>query len=411
LNTERTLLEGFVYYATALWRYRWLIVGITGVAALGVLAFCIASVMLPPERSPLPNKYTASAVILAHSETENDLTSSIRAALGIVGAPADTGAGFDNGAFLVMVLRSRIFLDEMADEFGIVKRYHIKDHEKSRSRGLLLSKLRFVNDRTTGAIWVTCTDTDPVFARDLANREVSFLSEWYSQNMGSANSKQKQLLEEKIAEVKAGIDTLESRLADLRSKYGALNAQDLGTSQASTLAALRSQLILKDIDIRNYTNSGSATSPKLRQLKEERQNILDLINRLQQGMPDIADPGTSQKSLPDVQTEFTNLSTELDIQWKIYNTLSHQYEALKLTSDSQPPFQILELAEVPDSKSGPQRVRIIAEVAFIAFAVSVALALFLNAISGLRDRERQKKLPTAERELLTRKTTIRTGER
>lgn len=381
MNQERTLLEGLVYYLSILWKYRWLIIAITVAAGIGVIAYCAASILLPPEKSPLPNQYTASAIILVQKGAENDLSSSIRSALGIMSSPADPSTGFDNSAFLLMVLQSRTVLDKMVEEFGIVKKYGITDHIKSQSRKILLANLHFENNRAAAAITISYKDVDPVFARNLTNRMVSLLSEWYSQNMGSSKLRQKQLLGDKIGEVKADVDRLEGRQNELQKKYGVLTAQDLGASQASALAALRSQLILKEIDIKNYASIATAEDPKLKQLQGERQNIFDLINRMQQGMPEIQGSKAGPESLPDVQTEFNNLTVELDVQRKIYNTLSHQFEVLKLTSDSEPPFQVMELAEVPDAKSGPQRIRIIAEVIIIALVASAAMSFLLNGLS------------------------------
>jgi uncharacterized protein involved in exopolysaccharide biosynthesis len=121
-------------------------------------------------------------------------------------------------------------------------------------------------------------------------------------------------------------------------------------------------------------------------LREERQNILDLISQTQQGITDVQGGGTSQKSLPDLQIEFNNLTVELDVQRRIYNTLSHQYEVLKLTSEPQSAFQIMELAEVPDSKSGPSRTKIVALVTLGAFIASVVLAFLLHNLAKIRER-------------------------
>jgi tyrosine-protein kinase Etk/Wzc len=214
---------------------------------------------------------------------------------------------------------------------------------------------------------------------------VALLNEWFAQNMGSSNIRQKQLLEEKVKEVKGDLDKLEGRLKDLQKKYGVLGAQDLGTSQASALAALRSQLILKEIDIKNYSTVSAIEDPKLQQMREERQNILDLISQTQQGITDVQGGTGAQKSLPDLQIEFNNLTIELDVQRKIYNTLTHQYEVLKLTSEAESPFQIMELAEVPDSKSGPSRTKLIAVVTLAAFLVSVVLAFLLHSLSRIRE--------------------------
>lgn len=384
MNTEGSLLESLFRYLGILLKYRRLVFMMTAVGALGVGAFCAASILLPPKRSPLPNEYTASAIILVHQGVENDLSTSIRTALGIGGGPTDAGPGFDRSAFLLMVLQSRTLLDTISDEFGIAQRYGITDRIKSQSRTMLLKRLRFENTRATGAITISYRDVDPVFARDLANRMVAILSEWYSQNVGSSNQRQKMLLDEKIGEVQMDITRLEGRLNELQNRYGVLTAQDLWTSQASTLVALRSQLILKEIDIRNYASVSSADDPKRRQLEAERKNILDLISRLQEGSTETLDSSTSAKTLPDVQAEFNNLTVELEVQRKIYNTLSHQSEVMKLTSDSDPPFRVMELAEVPDAKSGPRRMLIIVEVIVGAFGASIALALFLNGISRVR---------------------------
>jgi uncharacterized protein involved in exopolysaccharide biosynthesis len=108
------------------------------------------------------------------------------------------------------------------------------------------------------------------------------------------------------------------------------------------------------------------------------------------------DSSSSQKGSPDVQAEFNSLSAELDVQRKIYNTLSHQYEVVKLTSDSQPPFQVMELAEVPDVKSGPQRTTIIAEVIALAFIASIALSFLLNGVSQIRKGHKESAPPTED---------------
>lgn len=383
---ERTLLEGLLYYVAVLLKYRWLIIVTTGAAALAAIAFSVVSILLPPDKSPLPNKYSASATVLVQKGMGDNLSASIISALGIETQATDTAVGFDTGALVLLVLKSRTFLDKVVEEFGIVQRYNITDQIKTKSRELLLAQSSFSYSRNTATVEISFEDIDPVFARDVTNRMVALLNAWFAQNIGSSNLKQKQLLEEKVREVKADIDKLEGRLKELQKRYGVLGAQDLGTSQASALASLRSQLILKEIEIKNYSTVSAIEDPKLQQLREERQNILDLIAQTQQGLTDVQGGGSGQKSLPDLQIEFNNLTVELDVQRKIYNTLSHQYEVLKLTSEPDSAFQVMELAEIPDSKSGPMRSTIVAAVTLIAFGASVVAALVLHSLAQIRKR-------------------------
>jgi uncharacterized protein involved in exopolysaccharide biosynthesis len=85
---------------------------------------------------------------------------------------------------------------------------------------------------------------------------------------------------------------------------------------------------------------------------------------------------------------------ELAAQQQVYSQLKVQYELLKINMASEKPvFQVLELAEVPDQKSGPSRGMICIIVTFAAGFISVFLAFVLNAISNIRkDPEAMAKL-------------------
>jgi uncharacterized protein involved in exopolysaccharide biosynthesis len=59
---------------------------------------------------------------------------------------------------------------------------------------------------------------------------------------------------------------------------------------------------------------------------------------------------------PAVSLESSRIQLELNAQKQIYTELKVQYELLKIKMASEnPALQILELAEVPDQKSGPSR--------------------------------------------------------
>jgi len=388
-QTEKTLLETIVYFISILWHYRLLIVLTTAVVTVAVLAYCVVSISLPPEKSPMPNVYTAEATILVQSDSQSDVNSSIMNALGVYQGSAASAK--NNGDLIIEVLNSRMMLDALIDEFDIIKKLGLTEYAKGISRGFMKNKIRYTYVRNTGVMKIASDDTDPVLARNIVNKTVSLLESWFSQNRGLAKQKQRQSLEDKITEVKTSIDTLQNRIKSIQKRYGVLSVEELGQTQAASLAELRSQLILKDVEIKNYTSFSKIDDPRLEQLKAERQNLLDLITQNQQKLPeaDMASGGQlkSLKSLPDVAQEFSQLSLELDIQQRIYNTLSPQYEAMKLTPESDPIFQVLELADVPDIKSGPSRPKIILIAFAASFFGSIALSLVINAMRKLNFKE------------------------
>lgn len=382
-GAERSLLDGLLYYLAVSIKYRRFIATVTAAVAACAAAFCALSLLLPPERSPLPNVYAAQANILIQPNGQADLAQSILGGLGYEQG-AGFSSGFDNGDLVLEVLNSRKIIDRVIEEFDMVARYRLTGNVKGKSRKIFLGKSAFDYSRNTGSLKISYEDIDPVFSQRVVNRLVALLDEWFNLNRGLAKEKQKTLLEEKLTEVKGDIASIQDRLKALQRKYGVLNVQDLGSSQSASLASLRTQLILKEIEIKNYSSFSKVNDPQLAQLTDERQTLLDLIDQTQSGMAEASHAASGKISLPDVAQEFSQLTLELEVQQRIFNTLSPQYEAAKLTPEASPVFQVLELAEVPDTKARPKRVSIVATAALLGLALSVAASLAHNAILRIR---------------------------
>ncbi len=115
---ERTLLEGVINLITTLFTYKWLIVATTLIAAAVAVFFSLISLLLPPEKSPLPNTYRAYSVILLQQEEAASLESTL-ASLGLMPSEAarGSGTGFDYSSLAMKVMHSREFLDTLSRGF------------------------------------------------------------------------------------------------------------------------------------------------------------------------------------------------------------------------------------------------------------------------------------------------------
>ena len=380
-HSERSLLEGVLHYAAILFRYKRLIIRVTlGCVTLAV-AFALISRYLPPDKSPLPNTYAAQASILIQQDGRNDLASSLLEGLGF-DQSASASSNFRNGDLVLEVLTSRMLLDRIISEFELIKRYHITGNVRGKSRQIVLAKSVFDYARNTGLLKISYVDVDPTLSRNVVNRMVTLLEEWFSTNSGLAIQQQRRALEQKITEVRSEIQTLQDQLKSLQEKYGVLNVEELGSSQATLLATLRAQLILREIDIKNYSSFSRIDDPRLEQLKNERQNLLDLIHQNEQTVSRTGGAQGEKKSLAAVAQDFSQLRLQIDIQQRIYNTLAPQYEAAKLAPSSI--FQVLERAEIPDTKSGPERSRIVLFAFVLSLVGSVVLAFILNGVKQIR---------------------------
>ena len=173
-----------------------------------------------------------------------------------------------------------------------------------------------------------------------------------------------------------------------------VSIEELATEQITMLAELRSQLILKEVEINTYSDLSRIQDPVIKRLKSERDNLLKLIREVESGFSTYEDIMPAQKDLPKLALEFAHLKRDLLVQEKIYEILTPQYELAKLSIEgAEPLFQILELADVPDRKSGPSRSIICIVTVFVAFFLSIIAAFFLNAVKNIQnDPEKMKRL-------------------
>ncbi len=383
---ERTLLEGVIGFISVLLSYKWLIVAVTAFAALLSLTLSIASIALPPGKSPLPNTYTAVSILLMQREEGVSLESTL-ASLGVM-PPGTAGTGtFELGQLAIRVMNSREFQDSLLEEFDFYSKFGVGREQKSRARKMLMSQAGFDYDKVTRTLNVRYTSTDPLLARDVVARMVAQLNDWFLTRGGTSKQRQRAFLDQKLKEVSAEVDRLEEQIRKFQETYGVLRVEDLAASQSQILENLRTQFRLKEIEIQNYTRFVKIEDPNLVMMKSERDNLREQIRQIESGFTNPS--GTivpAKQDLPELAQKFDNLSSALRIQKNIFEALSQQYELAKLAVEGEPVFQVLEAAEVPDLKSGPSRSKLCALTTFLALAGSCVLALSLNTLrSRLRE--------------------------
>lgn len=104
--------------------------------------------------------------------------------------------------------------------------------------------------------------------------------------------------------------------------------------------------------------------------------------------------GRSAASIPSIMLEATRIKREISAQEAVYTQLKTQYELVKVQIASETPvFQVLELAEVPDQKSGPSRGLIVIVSSFAAFFFFVFFAFVIESLDNIKkDPEAMAKL-------------------
>jgi capsule polysaccharide export protein KpsE/RkpR len=359
-----------------LFRYRWLIVGTTVVAAVATVAFAILSLALPADQSPLPNYYRANAKLLLAEGTGVDTSVAVLSALGIAAPRSST---IDYGRIALDVLESRSFVDRIVEEHDLVERYGITENVRSASREAYLANADFSYNLEKGVLTLGYTAVDRELAYRVTLSMVEQLQSWFQSRGGLSRMQTLESLEEKALEVEQEIVTLQNRIRAFQEEHGALTVEEIAERQSALLNNLYTQLVELDVRIRNQRALARIENdPALARLQVERNNVAQQIAEIERGYSGSGESLPSRDELPELALRFSRLQTDLEIQERIYKAVTEQYEVARLTSDSAAAFTVLEEPEVPDRKEGPSRGRLVISVTLGTFIASCLLAFLVD---------------------------------
>lgn len=364
-------------------RHRKLIFVITTMITLMVIIFCGLSLIINPEKSYMPNMFTPKATMLVLSSGSSGLSSLLGSDTSNLASLAgiSIGGGKSNGQLAILLAKSNSTINELNDSFDFMLRYRIKPNHKDILRKAILKQFSVNYDEQTATLSISFTDRDPGFAQLVVNKTVAILDRRFSSLGGSKALETRNRLEKKISDVNLQINALETKVKDFTIKYDVLDMNAMVTEQVTLLARLRSELIMKDMEIENYQKFTIIDDPVIRRIKSERESLQAQIDSIEKGNSMLP----SQKQIPSISFEYAELKRDLMVQEEMLKLLTQQYEVAKFNAESQAPtFQVLELADLPDQKSGPSRALIVILASLTALFFSVVLSFVMEGISNVR---------------------------
>lgn len=377
----------FLDILAILWKRKKMIIGVTGIAAIFIVAFSLISLLLPPEKSFLPNLYSPKATILISAGGSGSFSSAL-ASSGLSGLASLAGisAGNNtNGLLAIELLKSNTILDSLDAKFHFAQRNKAKKTGATLTREMIKGHLKGAFSDKTNILTITFDDIDPVFAQDVVNTTVQMLGDRFASLGGNKAIAQRDLLEKKLADIDVSVKNAEAKIIEFQKNHGTINVQSLASEQIALLAGLRSQMIMKEMEISEYQKISKIEDPFLVKLRSERESILSKINELETGKGAKTRIMPSQQEMPLMAFEYQKLERELLVQTELFRIMTQQYELAKLNAAGQDPvYQIIELADVPDKKSGPSRARLCMLVTLSAFFIALVLAMLMESMADIK---------------------------
>lgn len=164
------------------WKKVWYFIIPMAIAGVLLVAFCVISIKMAPEKSPLPNKYTStSKIIVRETSARASLSSSLSSLASMAGVNLGSGGESSNGVLITTLAETNTFRDAVIEKFDLITRYKIKKNVKTSSRKALSKALTVKLDDKTGVLSVSFTDIDPEFAHEVASYATDLLIEQFYQ--------------------------------------------------------------------------------------------------------------------------------------------------------------------------------------------------------------------------------------
>ena len=388
---SKSVLDILLKYGVMFWRYKKLMSIITAIGTFLIFTFCLLSKLLPPNISPMPNLYTARAVLLIDRDSSSGGLSSILSSYGMELGLGSSSSG-DSIDLILTILDSRPFLDLLVEEFDIISERKIKNEQKTNSRQIIRNMTSHEYDHTSNTLTLTCSHTDPGYAADFVNRQIELLEEWYNQLGGQRAEKGLHLLEVQLANQESRIALLEDEIKEFQKENNTLSIEDLAALQAEMIADLRAQITQIDLQIQSAKQLSQAEieNENLINLRLQRNNLNYLILQLEKGYSGGVKIMPSAEEFPDLAIKYAKLQQEAEIQATIYQRLREQYEIAGLNQERADAFSVMEYAEVPEQKDSPRRSVIVIGGFFFSLLISILVAFILEYSGGVIDIIKEK---------------------
>jgi uncharacterized protein involved in exopolysaccharide biosynthesis len=340
----------------------------------------------------LPKRYTATTQLMPPDTQSTSgmalmagMAAAARVGAGGLGSVAGDLLGLkSSGALFIGVLRSQTSQDRLIEQFGLKNVYGTRLVMDARIK--LDENTSISEDRKSGIITITVTDRSPRRAAAIATAYVDQLNLLVTELSTSVAHRERVFLEERLKAVKLDLDEASNRLAQFSSKNNTLDIQQEGKAMLDVAANLAGQMVAAQSELEGLRQIYTDNNPRVQSLNARVGELRKQLDKLGGTKVDpsvaTAIPGSGDmpyptiRNLPLLGVKYADYYRHTKIQETVYELLTEQYELAKVQEAKETPsVKVLDPAGIPEKKSFPPRLLIMALGTFLTFSVCVVCVL------------------------------------
>lgn len=282
-----------------------------------------------------------------------------------LGSLAGSFLGVNNAtAVYVDLLRSGTINGEIVDRFNLKsvygKRYRM-DALKTLARHVTVQ-----DDKKSGVITIVVEDRDPQRARDIAAAYLDGLNRLLNRTSSSSARQERIFVERRLSQARHDLQQAQLALSEFSSTHGTIDLKEQARAEVTSGATLQAQILIEESNIDSMRKVYGDDNIHLRAAEARVAALRTQMKRIAGSSAPLADndddtpPNDSiappLRQLPRLAVPFADRYREVQIQEKLFELLTEQFEMARINEAKDVPvLSVIDSPGIPEKKSFPPR--------------------------------------------------------
>ena len=318
--------------------------------------------------------------------------------------------GGGNTALFIDLLRSGTVSGHLIDRFDLQNIYH-KRYRIDTAK-YLAHHTAIVDDKKSGVITLTFTDTDPVRARDIAQGYLDELNKLVNQTNTSSAHQERLFIEKRLKGAEADLEKAQQRMGEFSSTHSTIDIKEQTRAMVDAASRLQAQLIVEQSGLDSLRQTYGDGNVRVRSAEARIAVLQSEIKKMSGSSKALPLDGSSTstgadavsgshsdelypplRQLPRLAVPYADLYREVRVQETVYELLTQQLEMARIQEAKDiPVVSVIDAPGVPEKKSFPPRLFLALLLTMIAVIVTAVLVLLQLRWAAVRDDDLRKLL-------------------
>jgi capsule polysaccharide export protein KpsE/RkpR len=347
----------------------------------------------------IPKRYESTARIMP-PENSNSGTAMLAAlagrSLGGLDGLGTLAASFlgahGNSALFVDLLRSGTVTGNLIDRFDLQKAY--RKRYRVDTAKYLARHTSIADDKKSGVITLTVTDTDPRRARDLAQGYLDELNMLVNRTSTSSAHRERMFIERRLDAVKNDLGNAQQAFSNFSSTHSTVDIREQTRAMVDAGAKIEGELVATQGELDSLRQIYGDSNIRVRSAEARIADLKRVLAKMSGTSAQLPSSGETAESsasatgttdelypplrqLPRLAVPYADLYRTVKVQETVFELLTQQYEIARIQEAKDiPVVSVIDSPGIPEKKSFPPRLLLAMLLTLLAIGVTAGGMLF-----------------------------------